>query len=63
MHQPMQGARAQVEKKPEVIRVVTKRRCPLWVPNAKLDLHAVGDRCMWCEGTKFVVEYHEVKPC
>lgn len=41
----------------EVIRVVTNKPCPLWVPNARLDLHAVGDRCLKCEGELFIVEY------
>lgn len=41
----------------EVIRVVTGKPCPLWEPNSRLDNHAMGDRCLWCEGTKFFVEY------
>ncbi|MND20833.1 hypothetical protein D3C80_111690 [compost metagenome] len=44
-------------QEPRTLRVVTDKPCPLWNPSATIDLHPVGDRCLHCEGTKFVVEY------
>jgi hypothetical protein len=47
---------------PEVMRVITDKPCPvLRREHSTLKLHA-GDRCTWCEGTDFVVEYVEQTP-
>lgn len=45
------------------VRVVTDRPCRLKAKSSsKLDLHPVGDRCIWCEGEGLEVEYRkEVK--
>ncbi|MCU7645605.1 hypothetical protein [Pseudomonas piscis] len=41
----------------EPARIVTDRPCRLKGANGRLDLHPAGDRCMWCEGEGFEVEY------